>query len=77
MANETGWLIEHPDTSNGVQYLTLDPNTPDFWTTDNLAALRFARERDGKDFQNYFAPIEGGDGKVVEHAWVDNPRPES
>ena len=71
MTVETGWLIEHQDTSKGVRYMTLRYDVPGFWTEDSLKALRFARKQDADDFLEYFAPIEGEMDKAVEHQWSD------
>lgn len=68
---ETGWLIEHKDTSKGVRYLTLRYEVASFWTNDSLLALRFSRKQDADDFREYFAPIEGDMDKAVEHQWCD------
>lgn len=68
---ETGWLIEHNDTSQGVRYLTLRHEVSGFWTIDSLLALRFSRKQDADDFRNYFEPIDGEMDKSVEHQWSD------
>jgi hypothetical protein len=66
---ETGWLLEHPDTSRGVNYMTLRPDIAGFWTADANLALRFARKCDAEDFESYFGPVEGEGSKAVEHRW--------
>lgn len=64
-----GWLIEHPDTSQSVRWVTLRAGTDGPYTTDPEKALRFARREDVDDYASLFGD-EDIALKIVEHAWV-------
>lgn len=74
---ETGWLIEYPaPTAHGILYAKLEDRNdrPEIdWTTDSVAALRFARREDAEKFRNVFL---GGKGNVADHAWSGWVNPE-
>lgn len=57
--DETGWCVERGDSSAAAPIYLSGANQ---WSTDNLAAVRFARKEDAEKFA---AP---GD-RVAEHAW--------
>lgn len=71
---ETGWLIEHPNTSQSVKYYTMAPGTPDFWTTDSQKALRFARREDANNYLSFYGDDELP-ARIVEHRWMPLPKP--
>ena len=70
MATEYGWLIEDA-TEDGTprpSYYCLNPNTANFWTTDDKEALRFARKIDAEWFCEYLG-VNESPVNIVEHGW--------
>jgi hypothetical protein len=61
--DETGWVIEQYIASE-LYYWTGDPKN--WWSPDNLRALRFARKTDAERMQTWHADCVG---RVVEHMW--------
>lgn len=72
MADMTGWLIERRIQGQPPSWFAIGLCEP--WTTTALAALRFARFVDARD---YIAEHMKGDSSVepTEHVWLTDKKP--
>lgn len=58
--SETGWVIERGDSQPARPLYLAGPN---YWSFDNLEAVRFARKEDADKFKQY------ANDRICEHAW--------
>lgn len=65
---EVAWLVElKPSVVKTPTYWGFDADGEMDWTSDNMAALRFAREEDAKRVIKYYGWTEAN---AVEHMWM-------
>ena len=68
MTREVGWVIER-NHDGALQYWNGSHAGHAGWTTDNLKAIRFARQQDG---EIVLSELLNGHGKCTEHMWCES-----
>lgn len=69
MTEETGWVIERGDSQT---YAPTYWAGPDYWSQNNLDAVRFARKNDAEQVA---CKLGQGYHRVAEHAWIGPAAP--
>jgi hypothetical protein len=63
---EYGWVIEMGSSPASAPWYFSIVGVKPGWSTDDLCAFRFAREKDAKQFADAFIKVPV---RVAEHAW--------
>ncbi len=66
---EFGWVIEREDSSIPTPLYWSGEVNPLSWSSDNLEAIRFARELDARRFMDRCFDLANMKHRVCQHGW--------